>query len=199
MQKEVIKKLIKEHGQTYSSLLKINLESGKEKEIFKWFLASILFGKPVREEAAMNTYRLFLVERIDSPDRIIATGWDGLVQVLDLGGYVRYDFSTSTKLLEIMKKLKKDYGGKISNIHKKAKDSKDLEKRLLEFKGIGPITVNIFLRELRTQWVKADPEPLPHVKEMAKKLRIDLNKIPRKSKRFIKLECALHRVWRKSK
>ncbi len=189
-------KLAREFGQTYSSLLKINLNGCREKEIFKWFLAALLFGKPIREETAIKTYKLFMAENINNADKVIAAGWRKLVKLLDLGGYARYDFSTATKLLEIMGRLKKDYGGLVSNIHKDAKDSKDLEKRLLAFKGIGPVTVNIFLRELRAIWKKADPQPLPHIKELAKKLKINLGKLNRKSKRFIRLECALHRIWR---
>lgn len=193
--KPKINQLIKKHGQLYSEQLKINLDySKKESEIFKWFLASLLFGKPIREEQAMNTFRLFMVEKLNTPDRILAAGWDFLVQILDLGGYVRYDFSTATKLLNIMKELKKKYQGKLTNIHKKAKNSKDLENLLQEFKGIGPITVNIFLRELRHIWPKANPEPSQLVKDTAKKLNINLNKFNKKTKKFIKLECALFRI-----
>jgi hypothetical protein len=39
----------------------------------------------------------------------VKTGWDGLVSTLDAGGYVRYDFKTATKLLEVMKNLIDQY------------------------------------------------------------------------------------------
>jgi hypothetical protein len=32
-------------------------------------------------------------------------GWDGLVAILDRGGYVCYDYKTATKLLEINRNL----------------------------------------------------------------------------------------------
>lgn len=35
----------------------------------------------------------------------------------------------------------------------------DLEKRLQEFKGIGQVTTNIFLRELRVAWHQVAPSP----------------------------------------
>jgi hypothetical protein len=69
----------------------------------------------------------------------------------------------------------------------------------MEFKGIGPVTANIFLRELRTVWKKADPEPLDLVKQEAVKFRTDLNKFNRKTKRFIKLEAALIRSSKQKK
>lgn len=193
MKKQKINELIKKYGMPYSELLGIDLKSRKDSEIFKWFLASLLFGKPIQESVAIKTFKEFEKRKILSADKIIKAGWDKLVEILDAGSYVRYDFSTATKLLEIMKKLKEEYGT-LSNLYKKAKNSEDLEKRLQEFKGIGPITANIFLRELRDVWGKANPEPSDLVKKTAKKFGINLNKLKRKSRYFIKLECALFRI-----
>lgn len=136
-----------EEKKIFSKDLGINLKSKKEKEIFKWFLACLLFGKPIQQEVAKRTYFKFEKAGLLSPERILKAGWDKLVEVLDKGNYVRYDFSTATKLLEICKKLKKEYGS-IKNILKLAKSKKDLEKKLQEFKGIGPVTTKIFLRDI---------------------------------------------------
>ena len=132
----------------YSKDLGINLESGKEEEIFKWFLACLLFGKPIQQEVAKRAYFEFEKADLLSTEKILKAGWDKLVEILDRGHYVRYDFSTATKLLEICKELKGKYGT-IANLLKQAKNQKDLERKLLEFKGIGPVTVRIFLRDLR--------------------------------------------------
>ena len=134
-------------GKIYSRDLGINLKSGREEEIFKWFLVCLLFGKPIQQEVARRTYFEFKKEGILSPEKILEAGWDKLVEILDRGYYVRYDFSTATKLLEICKELKEKYGN-LSNLLKQAKNKKDLSKRLQEFKGIGPVTTRIFLREL---------------------------------------------------
>ena len=131
----------------YSRDLGINLKSKKETEIFKWFLACLLFGKPIQQEVAKRTYFEFEKEGLLSPDKILKAGWDKLVEVLDRGHYVRYDFSTATKLLEICKKLKEKYGN-LTNLIKSAKNKKELIRKLLEFKGIGPVTVRIFLQGL---------------------------------------------------
>jgi len=134
-------------GKIYSRDLGINLKSGREEEIFKWFLACLLFGKPIQQEVAKRTYFEFEKEKILTPEKILKAGWDKLVEILDRGYYVRYDFSTATKLLEICKELKEKYGN-LSNLLKQAKNKKNLSKRLQEFKGIGPVTTRIFLREL---------------------------------------------------
>ncbi|PIX28537.1 MAG: DNA methylase [Caldiserica bacterium CG_4_8_14_3_um_filter_35_18] len=136
-------------GKIYSKDLGIDLKSGKESEIFKWFLACLLFGKPIQQEVAKRTYFEFEKEGLLSSEEILKAGWDKLVEVLDRGHYVRYDFSTATKLLEICKKLKEKYGN-IKNLLKSAKNKKDLERKLLEFKGIGPVTTKIFLRDLKS-------------------------------------------------
>jgi hypothetical protein len=95
-------------------------------------------------------------------ERILATGWDGLVSILDAGGCVRYDFSTATRLLAIMEALNRSYGGDLNALHECARNSTDLVRLLKELgKGIGDVTVNIFLRELRTVWPKARPPLSP--------------------------------------
>ena len=187
-----IDSMINKYGKPYSEELKINVKTKQGR--FKWFLASILFGKRISEEIAKKTYREFEKKNVLSPDSILKTGWHGLVDILDSGGYVRYDYSTADKLLEISKIIRENYDGSIDEIHNRAEDSKDLENRLREFRGIGPITANIFLRELRLVWKKADPEPSQIVKKVAKRYRIDLNKFRRKSERFICLEAALIRM-----
>ena len=97
-----------------------------------------------------------------SPEAVLGQGWDNLVVLLDQGGYTRYDFKTATKLLKIMESLQARYQGSLERLHAAAADPDDLERRLRELApGIGPATVNIFLRELRGIWAKADPPLSP--------------------------------------
>ena len=197
---KIIKKLISQFGYLYSTGLGINVKNKNEKEIFKWFLASILFRKRISGNIALKTYREFEKAGILCPSEILKAGWDRLVQALDAGGYVRYDFSTATKLLEISKSLLDKYGeNPLTKIHEIARDKKELESILQSFKGIGPVTTNIFLRELRTVWKKADPEPSPIVRKLAREHKINLNKFNRKTEKFIKLEAALIRIRKKHK
>lgn len=82
------------------------------------------------------------------------------MEILDAGGYVRYDFKTATKLLEVMAALQERFGGDLNELHAQARGPQDLEAKLVDLgKGIGPTTANIFLRELRDVWEKADPLP----------------------------------------
>ena len=156
-QKSIIEKLVKEFGEPYSETLKIRLEAKNSKSLFEWFLASILFGARISEKIAIKTFNEFRKKGILTPEAILKAGWDRLVEILDTGGYVRYDFKTTTKLLKIAEKLKQEYDGNLLKLYEKALSQQDLEKRLLEFKGVGETTVNIFLRELREKWEKSNP------------------------------------------
>jgi endonuclease III len=151
-------KLVKELGGTYASTLGINLASIESEEIFKWFLASVLFGARIGEGIAIRTYKEFEKTGVLSAEAILKTGWQGLVDILDRGGYVRYDFKTATKLLAVAQVLKEKYEGDLNRLHFFAEDERDLGKKLQGLgKGIGPVTVDIFLREMRGLWEKAEP------------------------------------------
>ncbi|WP_449462151.1 hypothetical protein PQ610_06410 [Tardisphaera miroshnichenkoae] len=159
---EELGNLVRRLGKPYSELLGIELKSGNEREIFKWFLASLLFAKPIREETAISTYRALESEGLLDPDSLLAAGWANLVEALDRGGYVRYDFSTATKILEATRNLKERYGS-LSALHKASNNEDDLEQRIKGLaKGIGDVTVSIFLRDMRRTWrdVKEKPTPL---------------------------------------
>ena len=133
--------------------LGIDLASQRDQELFKWFLACLLFGKPIQTEIAEQAYHELINARLTSPAAILRAGWDKLVSLLDRAHYVRYDFSTATKLLEVCQELKRRYGT-LSGLLAQAKTPADLSRRLQEFKHIGPVTARIFLREVRPLWCR---------------------------------------------
>lgn len=179
----------------YSEELGITLRVVTDEELFKWFLASVLFGARISETIAKNTYKTFERYQLLKPNRILRAGWQFLINpIMREGGYVRYDGKTSTQVLRNCEMLLQEYGGRLSNLHQQARDSEDLERRLMDFYGIGPVTTNIFLRELRPYWSKSDPEPLPIVRKIAKACKVNLNKYPRKSVTFARVEAGLLRL-----
>jgi hypothetical protein len=211
MKKIDLKALVEDFGQRYSKILGIDLSSGKDEEIFKWFLASILFGAPISENSAIKTLKCFQKYDVLTRRRILETGWEGLVRILDEGGYTRYDFKTADKLLLVMQNLTEKYKGSLIRLHGEASDADDLEKRLIDLgKGIGDVTVSIFLRELRDVWEKADPNPTALVVFAAKNLGMIKNEVDAKTalkqlkdfwfrnridgKSFIDFETALFKV-----
>jgi len=137
--------------------LMIDLRAGPETRQ-QWFLAAILYGARISGQLAARTYRVFAARQVHTPEAILAQGWDNLVVLLDEGGYARYDFKTATKLLRVMTTLTEQYQGSLERLHDLSENYEDLESRLRALgPGIGPATVNIFLRELRGIWVRATP------------------------------------------
>ena len=131
--------------------LGIRLPSKEEEELFKWFLACLLFGKPIQRQVAERAFLALAAARLVSPDAILHAGWDELVRLLDEAHYVRFDFSTATKLLHVAEELKQRYGT-LTNLLAKSKTPRELSTRLQEFKYIGPKTAEIFIREVRPIW-----------------------------------------------
>jgi len=155
-----LKEFVEAYGDRYSEVLGIRLMGGDEGEVFKWFMASLLFGAPITEAAAVKTYRCFEERGILSAEKIVMMGWDGLVEILDLGGYTRYDFKTADKLLAVANRLLEGYGGSLRRLCASSSGPRDLERLLKGLgKGVGEVTVSIFLRELRGVWEKADALP----------------------------------------
>ena len=154
--------LVKNRGGRYACVLGIDLAAPDAAERFKWFLAALLYGTRISVALATRTWREFATRGVLTPDQILQTGWDGLVVILDAGGYVRYDYKTATKLLAVGETLMQDYGGSLDTLHDAAADPRDLENRIKALgKGIGDTTIGIFLRELRGFWAKAEPPLSP--------------------------------------
>jgi hypothetical protein len=183
--------LLMRRGGRYASSLGIDLAAADADERFKWFLAAVLFGTRISATLAIRTWEAFAARGVLTPERILRTGWDGLVAILDAGGYVRYDYKTATKLLDVCASLERDYAGNLDKLHDAATDARDLQQRIKALgKGIGDTTADIFLRELRGIWVKADPPLSP----LALSAAIELGYLTPASKPERAL-AGLKRIW----
>lgn len=134
--------------------LGIHIEK-KERELFKWFLASYLFGKRIQQDVARQTWELFMKKGIDSPKKIASHSHEQLVALLGEGHYKRYDESTARSLLAMARALVRDYHGNLLNMFDHCDNVKDFEKQLMGLKGVGPKTTEIFMREARPVLVAA--------------------------------------------
>jgi hypothetical protein len=192
-----ISELIERYGTPYSEELGIRLGRCDAESIFKWFLASLLFGARISEAIAAKTYRKFVEAGVTSAAKVLEKGYWGLVELLDAGGYVRYDFKTADKLLGVCANLYSLYRGDMNELHSRAKDSTDLERRIKSLgKGIGDVTLSIFLREMRWCWGKAKPRATPLERAAMKKLGIkDVEKFAEeRGVDIVRLETALVRL-----
>lgn len=139
-------------GEMSAKQLGIDIEGG-EGELFKWFVASFLFGKRIQQGIAAEAYRVIIGRhRRDTPRKLASCSRAELVRMLGEARYVRYDESTAERLLKLCTKLNSEYGGKLGEIYERSESRQALEKRLVAFEGVGPKTVEIFMREAQKVW-----------------------------------------------
>ncbi|QLG61471.1 DNA methylase [Halorarum salinum] len=183
-----------ESSEPYSEELDIDLRSGDDGELFEWFLASLPFDGRISEGTAKRTYRAFENHDLLTPGAILDAGFDYPVNpMMREGGYVRHDNRRSEQVLRDCETLIEEYDGSLNALHEAAADAEALEERIDAFHGVGPVTTNIFLRELRPIRAKTDPEPLDVVREAAARANVDPDRYDRKSEAFVRVEAGLIR------
>lgn len=192
---ERVRKLIERYGGTYSSSLGIDLSIKEPIQVFRWFLASLLFGARIGQKIAIKTYGEFVKRGLDNPVAIVDSGIHDLIKAEGRGGYARYDYRTATKIIGATETVIDKYNGNLNELERSATGPRDLESKLIEFKGVGPTTVGIFLREMRDIWEKADP-PLGDLAISAAK---DLKLVPLELMDETEILKALKFLWEKSR
>lgn len=128
--------------------LGIHLSSGDEAGLFKWLIASFLMGKRIQADIAVQAYRVIVEQHgCTTPQALAARSHRQLVAMLGNARYVRYDESTATRLSLLARKLIEEYDASVLVIRNRSDSRAGFEKRLLEFDGVGPKTVEIFMAQ----------------------------------------------------
>ncbi|MCK3837598.1 MULTISPECIES: DNA methylase [Pseudomonas] len=128
--------------------LGIELKPDDDASLFKWFIASFLMGKRIQAPIAAQAYKVIVEEEgRDTPRKLQHCTSRELVAMLGRAHYVRYDETTAQRLLDLSARLNADYGGKITGIRQASEDRQAFEQRLAAFDGVGPKTVEIFMRD----------------------------------------------------
>lgn len=127
--------------------LDISVSKHDEHSLFQWLLASFLFGKRISQRIAAAWQALVRTHGRDTPRKLCNCTHAELVRILGEGGYARYDESTATRLSLLCRTLLDEYGGSVVAIAEASDSRAEFERRLRRFKGIGPVTVRIFMRE----------------------------------------------------
>jgi hypothetical protein len=152
---EVARSLVAALGGRFSIEMGIDVDRGGP-EVERWFLAATLFGTRISWQTVERTHRVFEAAGVRTIGDVGERTWDELVALLDEGGYTRYDFRTATRLLDLAARVGERYGGLIGELAHQ-RDPAALERDLDALPGWGPVTVRVFLRELRGVWPGARP------------------------------------------
>lgn len=121
--------------------------SGHAEDLYRWFLASLLFGRPIQQSVAADTWKVLIKHGLTSPGRFAEYDREGLRALLDEGHYARIDYVMTDELHDVMRTVKKDYGS-VSEFVKHADSRAQLRSALTQLKGVGPTTAEVFLREI---------------------------------------------------
>jgi hypothetical protein len=142
-------------GGRYS--IEMGIDVDRDEEVERWFLAATLFGHRISARTAVRTYATLGRAGILVIADVAGSSWETLVERLDEGGYVRYDFSTATRLQALATAVDDRFGGRVAGLGRLIADPSELEATLDALPGWGPTTVRVFLRELRGRWPAARP------------------------------------------
>lgn len=123
-------------------------------DMFRWFLLCYLFGKPIRSESAVATWRLLIEKKLDTPWAIADASEGQLVRVLHAGGYTRYQHVTAKALKICMERLIREYEGSLFYMLESSFDEEELSKRLRKLHGVGPKVAEIFMRETQEEFAR---------------------------------------------
>ncbi len=167
----LVDRALRRFGGRYSSEMGIAVDAG-ESEVERWFLASTLFGTRISTRVAERTFHE--LERAGIESIVDAGGreWETLVGLLDAGGYARYDFRTATRLQTLAEFVADRYGGDVGEIGRCFTEPSTLAAKLDELPGWGPVTVGLFLREMRGVWAGAQLPLDPRAAESARHLGV---------------------------
>jgi 3-methyladenine DNA glycosylase/8-oxoguanine DNA glycosylase len=126
----------------------LGIDTSTDQGLFDWFLASLLFGRPVPQKVAASAFQKFREDGWDSPERFTADDQHPLWHELWEGDYHRMSSVMSEELRDVMRALIADYDGSVARLVRTATTREEISQRLQRFKGVGPKTAEIFLREV---------------------------------------------------
>ncbi len=125
--------------------LGIDMHESHGRGLYKWLLASFLIGKRIRSTVAVEAYRTLVdVHGLDTPGRLAQCPHHTLVKMLGQAGYARYDESTARRLHRLGAGLETQMARVLLDPEV---DMAHVKAWLLDFEGVGPKTLEIFMRE----------------------------------------------------
>jgi hypothetical protein len=134
-------------GGRYSAELGIDVDAG-DAEVERWFLAATLFGTRISAAVAERAFAVLNAAGLTRIGQARHVPSEDLIELLDSGGYARYDFRTTSRLQALSEIIDDRYDGRAAEIGRRHQAYPALREALTVLPGWGPVTVQLFLREL---------------------------------------------------
>jgi hypothetical protein len=157
-QAAVVRALLKRHGTTFADEIGIRLGRGGPAPLFRLLCAALLLSARISTDLAVAAAQALADHGWTTPRKLAGATWAERTKVLNRAGYARYDERTSRMLEDSARHLLDAYGGDLRRLRDAAERDPASERRLLkEFKGIGDVGADIFLREVQRVWPELRP------------------------------------------
>ncbi|WP_193048092.1 HhH-GDP family DNA glycosylase [Mycolicibacterium baixiangningiae] len=152
---QIVQRLRDQAGQTYAEEAGIAL-ADKPMPLFQLLVLCMLASKPIDATVAMRAARELFSAGVRTPDAVLDTDRTTMIAAFGRAGYARYDESSATRLVELARAVREDYGGDLRRLGENH-DPETARRKLQEFKGIGDTGSSIFLREVQDTWTWLRP------------------------------------------
>ena len=157
-QKALVETLLHRYGKTFAKELGVRVENNTPSALFQLLTMALLLSARIAASNAMEAAIALRKAGLTTPQKMAGASWQERVDVITWHGYKRYDERTSTMLGETAQILLEVYSGDLRKLREEAKHDVVQEKRLLkQFKGIGDVGADIFLREVQVSWDEVYP------------------------------------------
>lgn len=156
-------------GGRYSAELGIDVDAW-DAQIERWFLAATAFGTRITAQTAERTFRVLTSVGLVRVGQARHIPQHTFIGYLDEGGYARYDEQTVARLQALSEIIGERYDGQAAVIGQRHPTYPTLRAALSVLPGWGPVTIQLFLRELRGVWPGAQPPLDPRADYAARHL-----------------------------
>lgn len=196
--KDLARTLLERHGRTFASEAGIRVERDTPAPLFQLLCLSLLLSARISSDKAVQTAKALRDAKLTTPRKMADATWQQRVDAIT-ATYTRYDESTARMLGDTAELLLDRYGGDLRALHDEVGADVDaLRERVQEFKGIGEVGADIFVREVQAAWTDLAPFADGRVLDTAQRLGLgsDAQALARlvPEGRFAALAAALIRV-----
>lgn len=200
----VVQTLLDRFGRTYAEQAGIRL-ADKPAPLYQLLVLATLLSARISADVAVAAAKELFAAGYRTPQRMRQATWQDRVDALVRGHYRRYDERTSTMLAEAAELLLERWHGDLRRLRADAGGNPEQIRALLtDFKGMGPVGADIFLREAQAVWPDVAPYVDGRVTEGAKKVGLpssarDLSGLVDSPRDLARLASALVHVSRGSR
>jgi len=200
----VVQVLLDRFGRTSAEQAGIRL-ADKPSPLYQLLVLATLLSARISGDIAVAAAKELFAAGYRTPQRMRQSSWQDRVDTLGRAGYRRYDERTSTMLDDAAVLLLDRWRGDLRNLRDDAgADPQRIRELLTEFKGMGPVGADIFLREVQAVWPEVAPYVDGRVMQGAEKVGLpsnarDLSGLVDSPRDLARLSSALVRVSRGSR